>query len=88
VPKALSPAVLQSVREADHSPQYSVKVKNGGATPPLVFMAWCIIKQRNITLLYCIIMNVDRIIFSSANPDFRSRYQIFKKGKALPVTVR
>jgi hypothetical protein len=35
--------------EADHSPPYSAKIKNGEAVLPLphVFMAWCLIKHRN-----------------------------------------
>jgi hypothetical protein len=35
VPGALSPGVKQPWREADHSPLFSVEVKNGGGIPPL-----------------------------------------------------
>jgi hypothetical protein len=36
LPGALSPGVKCPGREADHSPQSRAKVKNGGATPPLL----------------------------------------------------
>jgi hypothetical protein len=39
---------------ADHSPLSSTKVKNAWnytSTPPYVFMAWCLVKHRDLTLL-------------------------------------
>jgi hypothetical protein len=36
---ALSPGVKWQGCEADHSPQSSAKVKNGGAIPPLLHMS-------------------------------------------------
>jgi hypothetical protein len=47
VPGALSPGVEQLKREADHSPQSNVKVKNVWnytSTAPYIFMVWCLIK--------------------------------------------
>jgi hypothetical protein len=38
VPGALSPRINWHGREADHSPQFSVEVKNGGAMTPLYFL--------------------------------------------------
>jgi hypothetical protein len=38
-PGALSPEVKRPGREADHSPQSSAEVKNGGAIPPLPNMS-------------------------------------------------
>jgi hypothetical protein len=39
VPETLSLGAKRQEREADHSPQSSVMVKNGGATPPLPHMS-------------------------------------------------
>jgi len=46
------PGVKRSGREADHSPPSSaeVEVKNAWSytsTPPIAFMAWCLVKHRN-----------------------------------------
>jgi hypothetical protein len=51
VPGALSTGVQQQRREADHSPPSSVEVKNAWrytAIPQYVFMAWCLVKHRDI----------------------------------------
>jgi hypothetical protein len=48
VPPTISPGVKRPGREADHSPPYSVEVKNAWSctsTPQYVFMAWYLIKQ-------------------------------------------
>jgi hypothetical protein len=34
---------MQPWHDADHSPPFSAVVKNGGAIPPFVFMAWCLL---------------------------------------------
>jgi hypothetical protein len=50
IPGALFPAVKRPGREADHSPPSSAEVKNVWrytSTPPYVFMAWCLVKQRD-----------------------------------------
>jgi hypothetical protein len=47
---ALSPAVKQPGREADHSPSSSAEVKKVWrytSTPQSIFMAWCLVKHRD-----------------------------------------
>jgi hypothetical protein len=46
---ALSPGIRLPEREADPSPPSSAEVRNAGnysSTPPFVFLAWCLAKQR------------------------------------------
>jgi hypothetical protein len=54
VPGEISSAVKRPDREADHSPQRSVEVKNGGGIPPLSGMSsWhsaYLIKHKDIAL--------------------------------------
>jgi hypothetical protein len=42
--------------ETDHSPPSSAEVRNGGA-PSIVIMVWCLIKQRDFSLLIILMMN-------------------------------
>jgi hypothetical protein len=45
------PAVKRSGREANHSPPSTAEVKNAwsyNSTPQYVFMAWCLVKHRDI----------------------------------------
>jgi hypothetical protein len=47
---AVSLGIKQPGRKSDHSPPSSVKVKNAWsytATPQYVFMAWCLVKNRD-----------------------------------------
>jgi hypothetical protein len=49
-PGALSLGIKQPVREADHLPPSSAKVKNAwsyNSTPKYVFMAWCLVNHRD-----------------------------------------
>jgi hypothetical protein len=54
----LSSVVKLPRREADHSPPTSSKVKNAWcytSTPQYVFMAWCLVKNRdNFTFIFTI----------------------------------
>jgi hypothetical protein len=52
----LSLGVKQAEREADHSPPSSAKVKE------CVFMAWCIVKHRDLTFYHH-----DEMLFSIVN---------------------
>jgi hypothetical protein len=50
VPGALSLGVKRPGREADYSPPSTAEVKNAWSytsTPQYVFMAWCLVKQRD-----------------------------------------
>jgi hypothetical protein len=56
VAEALSLAVKRLGCEADHSPPSSAEVKNAcsyTSAPQYVFMAWCLVKQRDYFTLFC-----------------------------------
>jgi len=63
VPGALSLGAERQRREADHSPQYSVKINNAWSytfTLQYVFLAWCLFKHRDqftctifLNVFYC-----------------------------------
>jgi len=62
---ALSSRVKQPGREAHHSPQFSVKVKNARSstsTPQYVFMSWCLVKLRDKDK-HCIFIDFHSIYF-------------------------
>jgi hypothetical protein len=63
----ITPGVKRLGREADHSPQSSTEVKNEWSytsTPQYVFMAWCLVKQRDNFALYIICILVLLSFFS------------------------
>jgi hypothetical protein len=61
VPRALSRGVKRLGREADHLPPSSTEVTNAWsytATPPIVLIAWCLVKHRDnftvVSLTSCV----------------------------------
>jgi hypothetical protein len=54
IPAALSRGVKRPGREADHSPLYTVEVKNAYSctyTPTYVFVVWCLTKYKETPLI-------------------------------------
>jgi hypothetical protein len=59
VPGAISMGIKRSMREADHSPQFSAEVKNAWSytsTPQYAFTAWCSVKAQGQLYLYLCFM--------------------------------
>jgi hypothetical protein len=57
IPGALSLVVKRPEREADHSPPSSAEVENAWSyisTPQYVFIAWCLVKQRDNFTFYLV----------------------------------
>jgi hypothetical protein len=61
---ALSLGVKRPEHEADHSPQSSAEVKNAWnytSTPQCVFMAWCLVKDRDFTFAWSTISHTSAV---------------------------
>jgi hypothetical protein len=72
VPRDLSQGVKRPGREADQSPASSAEVKNAWSytsTPQYVFVAWCLVKHRQLYLyLYVASFNIRVKLADYRNP--------------------